>query len=322
LQLSVHGAFRLLSLEVGIHFTQVPLYLVVGSLRIKGHNMVAYIGDRSVKWRRLGSRSIQMSTAIARIYTPEGFVIAADGRKTRSGDPSGIIRDSQQKIFSIEQPGRRLAYAFAGAVELTHRDSDKVLFDFVAETDRAVINLSAKAPRSLWHYAEMLIDALTESINDVRRGPDALDPSIENSRTHLFISGFYGKHPKSVCIDFINHVQEESEAELNTEELSELYQYGSKRVLDLLREGDPSFGTYVTSEQKRKNATLHEAVEIACRDIRAQCGPAALKIDERTCSAIGGHIHIATVTFVGGFQWVRGFEPVTDPIESPDFGGA
>lgn len=93
-----------------------------------------------------------MSTAIARIYTPEGFVVAADGR---AYDPDNrmVISDSVQKIFPIEQSRRRLAYALAGTAGLTRKNSPEVVFDFVSETAKAVEALAETRPRSLRHYA-------------------------------------------------------------------------------------------------------------------------------------------------------------------------
>src|ERR1039457_7383111 len=60
-----------------------------------------------------GPTCIPMSTAIARIWTSDGFVVAADGRQTNSLTRE-VMTDSAQKIFPVEHPHRKLAYAIAG----------------------------------------------------------------------------------------------------------------------------------------------------------------------------------------------------------------
>jgi hypothetical protein len=47
-----------------------------------------------------GLISIQMPTGIARYYAPEGFAIAADGRKSNLRDAAQSTNDNQ-KIFQI-----------------------------------------------------------------------------------------------------------------------------------------------------------------------------------------------------------------------------
>ena len=63
-----------------------------------------------------------MSTAIIRIYTREGFVIAADGlrRKINSKNP---VATAAQKIFPTSSRWGTLAFAFAGTTEYEESDS-------------------------------------------------------------------------------------------------------------------------------------------------------------------------------------------------------
>jgi len=62
-----------------------------------------------------------MPTAIVRVYTNEGFVIAADGRNLNSEAQPGtdpIITDEAQKIFPAQHHKASLAYAIAGVAGL------------------------------------------------------------------------------------------------------------------------------------------------------------------------------------------------------------
>ena len=80
---------------------------------------------------------LQMSTSIVRIYTPEGFVIAADGRNYNA-DTKTVVSDSVQKIFPIEQMGGRLAYTLTGTCEITPRHSNEVTFDLLPWIHEAI----------------------------------------------------------------------------------------------------------------------------------------------------------------------------------------
>ena len=56
-------------------------------------------------------------TAIAAVYTPEGFVIAADGLR-RDGETLEPVSDCAQKIFWGAHPNFVFAYAWTGTVGL------------------------------------------------------------------------------------------------------------------------------------------------------------------------------------------------------------
>jgi hypothetical protein len=56
-----------------------------------------------------------MSTAIVYAWTPDGFVIGADGRRSNL-EGAHEIQDDVQKIFSVKRDGLRLVYAWSGSV--------------------------------------------------------------------------------------------------------------------------------------------------------------------------------------------------------------
>lgn len=259
-----------------------------------------------------------MSTAIARIYTPEGFVVAADGRKIQS-DTGAVISDSTQKIFGVEQHGRRFAYAFAGAVQLTGVDGETILFDFLSAVPEALEQLTTERHKSLWHYADSLGEILSDSLERAKEVGDGLDPSTEGSETHIFLDGYYEGHPKRVSLRCSHHVHEQSKLEPSSNELypGQPIGYGSEIVLKLLADRDPRFAAYCISPKDPHNVTLPEAISIAENQVRAHFEPEAIRLDGKTCSTTGGNIHIATVTFAKGFRWVPGFEwPRTTDLAS------
>jgi hypothetical protein len=272
---------------------------------------MAFFGDRygTVLIPPPSIQYIPMSTAIARIYTPEGFVVAADGRTTRS-DTLAVVCDSTQKVFRIEQPGRRLAYALAGAIQLTHVDGETILFDFLSVVPMALDQLATERYKSLWHYADSLGERISDSLEHAKEISDGLHPSTEGSETHIFLDGYYEGRGKRLTLTFMHHIHERSEFEPSTNELypGQPIGYGSEIVRKLIGERDPRIAAYCLTPQDPNNVTLSEAIRMAENQIRAHYDPEIIKLDEKICSAVGGDIHIATVTFANGFQWVPGFE--------------
>jgi hypothetical protein len=262
--------------------------------------------DYGKPWIQPGN-CVPMSTAIARIYTPDGFVVAADGRAYNS-DKQKVVSDSVQKIFCINQPSRVLmAYTLAGNVGLAREDSE-VIFDFVTETAKAVETLSPRIPKTVWHYAKTLSDALLQPLALARK---ALKRETEGEpETWIFLDGYYDGRPKRAHIKFDN----QQVPEVGTE--PELYSgqvlgYGSQEIFRLMASDDPRLEAYRTPPRSYDSIRLPEAVEIAKQNVRAHGDPEALKIDPK-CAAMGGRTLIATITY-DGFKWVPGCEPLQIP---------
>ena len=84
--------------------------------------------------------------------------------------------------------------------------------------------------------------------------------------------------------------------------------FGSGKVLELVDSGDRRFRQY-SEPPRNRIVTLAQAIERTRNDVRAQCDPEAMTVDELTCRGIGGRIQMATITTSHGFRWVTGFEP-------------
>lgn len=250
-----------------------------------------------------------MSTAIARIYTPEGFVIATDGRAT---DPDDGTWFATQKTFSIEQPARRLAYSLAGTAVVTPKNSKEAVFTFASQVQTVAATLAEQKISSLYEYARLLafgLDARLKEARKVAKIPPSQDGDVP-STTQIFLDGYYGKHPKRARIDFIHDDQIEPEICGNTEDAFKYKWWGSALVSSVIfDEGDPRLGAYKLAEYKTPAVwprTLAEAVSMAKRYVGAHCDPEALAIDEKVCSLCGPPIWVATLTFEEGFRWVEG----------------
>ncbi len=283
---------------------------------------MASYGDLISPQRRLlgGLIRIPMSTAIVRTYTPDGFVIAADGR-ARNNETGAIITENAQKVFSLGN--RFLAYAFAGAVKLgpPHIDSDEVVFDLAAEVRASVEAISPRRYRNLNAYATRIAKGVQRSLERAESGgkieypkQSVLSPAeCGCTIANVFVDGYFDTIPSRIKVRLYHYAGRLADPEVFSEKLNQgtPLLHGSVDVADLVPQ-DSRFARYRMLPQRpfHESADLAAAINISKCYIEAFSGPEALEVDEAFCSGIGGHIHIATVTPRGGFQWVPGFEPM------------
>jgi hypothetical protein len=241
-----------------------------------------------------------MPSVISSVPTNEGFVIGSDGRSC--GPEDQVISDTVQKIFPFQKSGIRLAYGMFGTARIG-LDANNILFDFHVEIPLAMER--ASSARNWWEFLSLLTKHLTESLDRTRaQFPSDLDP---DSLTTVTMGGFYGKFLKLGHIQF-NH-KEHTEAEPHNYATGFSFPWGSIPLFELLNSGDPRFAAYANPKRVGLK-TLADGVERVHKDILLHYDPEARKIDEKTCSHVGGLVQIATLTFADGFKWVPGFEPV------------
>ncbi|HUY12394.1 MAG TPA: hypothetical protein VMX16_02035 [Terriglobia bacterium] len=264
-----------------------------------------------------------MSTAIFRAYTSEGFVIAADGLRLRLSDLT-IASETVRKIFSIEEPGRSLAYGMAGSIYTG--DDSGAIFDFATEAERAAKALRNRRPGDLTRYVELFVRLVNKSYADAKQdgriSEYATCPNVEpsgegergNTVANMFFVGYYDGDPAWSNVRFWHDNQRlrSPTGYLKRLRRGQLEISGSAKIANLLFEtDDPRFAEFRRPKPpKQEDLTLSEAVEVAKGYIRACSSDAGRQADEN-CASIGGHLHIATVTPDCGFRWVPGFEPIS-----------
>jgi hypothetical protein len=240
-----------------------------------------------------------MSTAIVRVYTSEGFAIGADGRKYDLETKESF--DSTRKIFWIKEPDRILVYALAGTVEFTAEGTGKVLFSYNAAIGNAVQELAEQRHKSLWHYADAMKELLV----------DAASPFEEEAQpTLIYLDGYYEGRPKRAHIRFFHDGEQVPEVSANVLEHGFPTGCGTEEIIKALNERDWRLAKYRTPswEVRNESRTLSNAIEVAKTWLWAHRSKEALEIDP-LCAAIGGDLHICTITPSGGIQWVPGFKP-------------
>jgi hypothetical protein len=253
------------------------------------------------------STCFPMATAIARIVTPEGVVIAADGRAVDKFNGT-ILTDSMQKIFPARN--RMLAYSVSGIALLTKGDSDDVLFDFLTATHAAVAMPFLQRQLSMHSYASTLAMLLHDSLSLTRQDAGVSQTTTwptpqADSQTVICLDGycesemaeqreliFYHNRPPGFAV----HVTHNG------------YWIGSQRVRNVLYDrADPRLAAYKMPFLEPN--TVSEAISRATKYIHAYGEPDARSIDPKVCDSVGNRLHIATITPANGFQWVSGFEP-------------
>jgi hypothetical protein len=261
-----------------------------------------------------------MATAIARTYTQDGFAIAADGRM-RNGETRQIITDETQKIFPFG-PGNSLACSFTGQIELTPpEDSKKVVFDFISQVGETVKSVARGGCHTLAKFAETFSEPIWRSLERAQLTHSLIfpeDPSVypgERGCTiaTILIDGYYEGQPSRVNIRFYCEHQKLAEPEVSRRDLDEgkFLLYGFPEIGELLSAGDARFVGYLKPVDRslQDSEALWQTICFSRSYIDACSGPEALAMNEQICSAIGGHIHIATITAASGFAWVAGFAP-------------
>jgi hypothetical protein len=122
--------------------------------------------------------------------------------------------------------------------------------------------------------------------------------------TELFFDGYHQGEPASVRARFYHNDQRPSKTEVVIEDLAHSRIYGSAVIANLVfNSDDPRFADY-RRRDRNVRIDLPEAIQIAKNYFRACADPVARSIDERSCSSIGGHVHIAQITHTHGFSWV------------------
>jgi len=264
--------------------------------------------DLVVSYRPEGDMS---GTAVVRIYSGDGFVIAADGLR-RDGAGTEKSRN-QQKIFAAEGADSTLAYAATG---MTYVDQGSGGFDVSSEVSRLVHRVLTKKYDSPGRFTEEFAKALRRSLREAQndqRIKEFLDFGREGLIVSVLFAGYYSGRPFVSRAALSQDQQRIQVPKVQSEDLAlssiRLEISGSEKVKDLLwYTDDPRLSAYRTDAcrkvRNKQPFALAEGVELAKNYIAACSDPVSLGIDP-DCAAIGGRIHVATIKPCEGFRWVE-----------------
>jgi hypothetical protein len=245
-------------------------------------------------------------TAIAAVYVPSGWIIAADGR-CRSDDetPTPFDTDQAQKIFAIENENRTFAYSLIGFAGTN--DGKFRLVDEIAKVSEI---LAHRRFDDCGSYIQKFCHNLQRAVNKARRDgrisefPDNehLPPDRRNNVFRILFVGYFKQHPWQLETRFLRDEQNRTHFTIESVEPRETTSAitGSDIVANAIyRDNDPRFARYI---KPRIVDTLDWATEYVRGYIEACADPLAVELDP-LCKRIGGHTHIAEITSSGGFKW-------------------
>jgi hypothetical protein len=256
-----------------------------------------------------------MSTAIARNYTKDGFVIAADGRMLDTADMR-VATDKMQKIFPLGYD-RTLAYTCCGIARIGSTTEEKeIAFDFITAFSACAQAMSSRPYRSLQDYlgrcARKMLSDLRIAIGNRTELPGEQLPHERGATiAEIVVDGYFKGFPSRAGIRFFHENHKLASPEVLSYMVYEdtQYLYGVPGIEVQIRLDGPLSRYLKLVDTVRGSVRLTDAVIAAIAYVEACASPEAKLLNKRASDAIGGHTHVATITLDGGFQWVPGFEP-------------
>jgi hypothetical protein len=243
-------------------------------------------------------------TAIAAVKAPWGVLLAADGRMNLDGDKEPIT-DYAQKIFSIIDPGRTVAYALAGSIRAKGSG-----LDIREEFHRQISTLSDRVFGAPYEYASAIGQPVASVITSARYLPKS-SGKAEGGKwkiADVILAGCFGPLVFLIESEFVHSHNVAEFRILGYYEKSYSVLYGPQAISRNMYCSPPvdsPLSKYIFDiNSTGGNPSVSEAQRYAVGYIEACCSPMGRKLDPEGCRSIGGHIHVATVKPRSGFQWV------------------
>ncbi len=250
-----------------------------------------------------------MPSAICMTYSREGFVVAADGRARENGE---VVSEKTKKVFQAgDLP---LAYAMCGRTSFDTKTTKNAV-DLLKEAPYGIIGLSKSRHADLSSYAVGFGMHLYTTLKKAQDAGD-LEP-LPTKQTdlygrdyhflHVFLAGYYLGQADWKILSLRHRDQFLLEPKVHDIALRKKpYVYGSAKIEKLLfDDDDPALCLYrVKGFHESEHPSLSDGIEALKSYIRACCDPEIAEFDPNICAAIGGRIHVATITPKEGFSWV------------------
>jgi len=246
-------------------------------------------------------------TGIVLFYTPQGFVIGADGLEKTTG---GVITSTTtQKLFPLN---KALAFAMSGFRSVCSAQGDKKL-DFQSLVRITFVEKLRSQGQDFFAFAEAAADSINQQLAKLKaqgRFATYHDEDGAGTISKVFLAGYYAGLAKATLITFSHSNQALRDPQIRRGEIEPgFYAYvGPERVWNQLKlQGDPLFLAYRDAVFDRLLSEFGpnpaEAQTMITRFLQA-CTDPAVQAKYPECRSIGGRIHVATITSKRGFQWV------------------
>ncbi len=251
-----------------------------------------------------------MGTAIIAIHTQQGFVICADGR--RSKHTGEVISETEQKIFPVECESGVLAYGHFGITTLHEEPSGNLVHDLRVLVRHAFAPASTSSGEEFGSFIHKVAQNIYTRLTLLKES----DPEVtfhQETVMQFIVGGYWHGRRALARLTFTHSDQVLSTPTLKAYEPRKTRWEPalSEEVFCSVLEGKEGFSRYriaaIAKMAYGENLSLYEAIAAARSLIKACYDPAAREAD-KNCFHVGGHIHMATITPDVGFQWV--IEPV------------
>jgi hypothetical protein len=238
----------------------------------------------------------QMPTTVFRMYTREGFVVAADGREYDPVKPA-VVNENVRKVFTLRNTSTQATYAISGTNILQLLD-DRQEIDFMPVIHDAMNRAFSETLEDIENYSLKVMESL-----------QPLPDRIEEKPTILYLDAYIGDIPQQSML-FISHSAERSQ------QLPELLTGGKARgcgsglIIKMLeRWPGVSAGAIEKYRSERwdipeRERKLVDAIDLAKSWIEAHFSPEALEIDNEKCKTMGGTAHLCINRFGRPFEWM------------------
>jgi hypothetical protein len=297
---------------------------------------VPYIDDNPNPSEYVGSGnwSISMPTAIAYIFSDEGFVIAADGLNiVRRKDGPDVMSRCTQKIFELSGIDRHVAVSFIGMVTLFN-EAGEMAFNFISaciEAAKTIEHVPVRDPNELAAQICPLVQQRLVAIRDggeLDRYPSPELPRLgERGHTivRIFLDGYFNGQPFRTGMRFYHDEQELLWAPFSHDVSPQRKNvlFGADLIGRFLFDTeDPRLEKHRTDacrlvaarfKQSDIFVPLKDAIEAARNFIAACSDPVAKEIERWDYQRIGGEPHVVTITPQRGFDWAlrpKHFDPL------------
>lgn len=251
-----------------------------------------------------------MATAIIVVYTREGFVVAADRRRTL---PDGSFLDDATKIRHVE--GTTFAFAVAGTAQLTKdRTSTEVVFDLGDELLNAVGAVTLSAPFSLRKCVRLACARVNSGLAEWKaRGcfdtyPKGANPSNPGVIAEAFFVGYHKGAPSFVHAKFEHRDQQLMDANPQEARLypGSLVGYGSPEIVKRFNDRTDLLLSPYRDNIEPDERTLENAIALAGNYFKACADPNIRRLDEPQCASVSEVFHLGVIRASKGFEWVIG----------------
>lgn len=238
-------------------------------------------------------------TAIGALYTPQGFAIAADGRRSWQYRPTATSRqfesETVQKIFAIVIGDVALAYFIRG--DTVSEDGSWDIADQIRESAQRVNPGDfSSCPR----FVNALCATVQGGIEKARR----LRELDGFPNTEICILGYFRETPSWIDATFHPHLNQLGlHYYLYPRDCEgRIFLSGSQILDQMIVSGDARIAAQLPL--RSANRSLQDAVSFVRNYVETCCSPLIRQLEPDGCKTVGGHIHVATIEKPTRTSWL------------------